>query len=412
MILAAVSIILDKLESTLWSHKRTVYTTVRHRLPFCGVLRRFVLHFYTYSTCDSLHTEWFYLFNMKMPPYDKCLWTFANLVCTSFFFYQLSELLPTYFTPTMTYTEVKNVELKDMDFPLDFKICVSPLFNTTALGQFGYEHVAWYKMGVNSDGSLIGWGGHDNNFGAMANAEQLLKDVRNEVTSNIFNHVYIKPVNYKGNGKNITDKISLDRINWLEECLLLNLSRTMELLNGMQQLVIFVNKSDPLIRKNVTLELKLGGVTLATARELMDHRFYHSGPDMTLDICPLYVVKIKKNVFVEEDVSKNCRNYPNPDFSSYKECDIKYMRQKIDENFPGMVLNPPWLVEDLSNATTTPVESNGFHLDLHDMAYGLDTSDCPLPCTTVSTETRLASYLAEAKPGIALDFQQNVEVLK
>ena len=57
------------------------------------------------------------------------------------------------------------------------------------------------------------------------------------------------------------------------------------------------------------------------------------------------MMRIKKNIFDEEDQSKKCRNYPNPDFFSHKECD-----------FPGMDLMPPWLDEDLANVTSTPLQ--------------------------------------------------------
>ena len=68
-----------------------------------------------------------------------------------------------------------------------------------------------------------------------------------------------------------------------------------------------------------------------------------------------YTVKIKKNVFVEEDPRKSCKNYPNAEFSSYAECDNQYMREKIDEVAPGLNLTPPWLTRDLDTVTSEPV---------------------------------------------------------
>ena len=55
-----------------------------------------------------------------------------------------------------------------------------------------------------------------------------------------------------------------------------------------------------------------------------------------------YAVEISKNVYLEEDKSKNCQNYPNPDFGSYKECDEQYMRD-ICNSFN---LAPIWLYDD------------------------------------------------------------------
>ena len=55
---------------------------------------------------------------------------------------------------------MKEVPLKDVDFPLDIKICVKPSMNKTALKMFGYEDVQDYIVGLisRSNYSLIGWG--------------------------------------------------------------------------------------------------------------------------------------------------------------------------------------------------------------------------------------------------------------
>ena len=68
-----------------------------------------------------------------------------------------------------------------------------------------------------------------------------------------------------------------------------------------------------------------------------------------------YAVKIKKNVFVEEDPRKTCRNYPNAQFSSYSECDDQFMRNKIDKAAPGLNLTPLWLTKDLDKVTIDPI---------------------------------------------------------
>ena len=124
-----------------------------------------------------------------------------------------------------------------------------------------------------------------------------------------------------------------------------------------------------------------------------------------------YIMRIKKNIFVEEDPSKNCRNYPNSDFASYKECDYEYMREKVKEDFPGLSLTPPWLTEDLDNVTIAPVPTprGASALELQRLSQGMDTSNCPLPCTTFSTETKLANKINDGL-GFALELKQTVEV--
>ena len=68
-----------------------------------------------------------------------------------------------------------------------------------------------------------------------------------------------------------------------------------------------------------------------------------------------YIVRINTDVFVEEDPSKTCRNYPNDNFASFKDCDDQFMRDKVEEVAPGLDLTPPWLVDDLDNVTSQPV---------------------------------------------------------
>ena len=117
---------------------------------------------------------------------NRWIWALAHLFCIFVFLVQLCQLLPTYFAPTMTNTEVTNVQLKEIDFPLDFELCVKPVLNSTALQQFGYLTPYLYMVGANSDSTLVGWGGHN---GTGPSAEKVLKAARLNVTKNILSEV-------------------------------------------------------------------------------------------------------------------------------------------------------------------------------------------------------------------------------
>ena len=80
-------------------------------------------------------------------------------VCISLFSIQTYNLVQNLVAPTMTHTYAKEVLLKDIDFPLDIKICASPSLNVTALKSFGYYNAYNYTMGLHSNYSRIGWGG-------------------------------------------------------------------------------------------------------------------------------------------------------------------------------------------------------------------------------------------------------------
>ena len=66
---------------------------------------------------------------------------FVQLLCISFFSVQMYKLVENLVVPTKTHTYVREVPLKDMDFPLDLKICVNPSMNQTDVKEFGYEDI-------------------------------------------------------------------------------------------------------------------------------------------------------------------------------------------------------------------------------------------------------------------------------
>ena len=117
-------------------------------------------------------------------------------------------------------------------------------------------------------------------------------------------------------------------------------------LRSMQSLMMLFDKRQ-LSKKDVTVELKLEGGNIAAHRNIEAHFFYHIGDDIKLDGYSNFRVKIKKRVFIEGEPGTTCRNYPNSDFQSYRECDDKYMRTKVDKVAPGLNLMPVWMTEDL-----------------------------------------------------------------
>mgnify|MGYP001158889063 CR=1 FL=1 len=71
-----------------------------------------------------------------------------------------------------------------------------------------------------------------------------------------------------------------------------------------------------------------------------------------------FIVKIKESVFVEEDSSQTCRNYPTSEFASFTECDNQYVRRRIDQFAPGLNLTPVWTTDNLDMVTTQPLPAN------------------------------------------------------
>ena len=90
----------------------------------------------------------------------------SYILCISFFSAQMVRLVENLVVPKMTHTSVKEVPLKDIDFPLDLKLCVRPSMNSAALEGFGYEKAGLHYVSGSSSRtnySYIGWGGHNLN---------------------------------------------------------------------------------------------------------------------------------------------------------------------------------------------------------------------------------------------------------
>ena len=184
------------------------------------------------------------------------------------------------------------------------------------------------------------------------------------MTTNIFSFVYTLQI--RGvSMQNLIDVITLDRINWLDECHILNFSKVDALNSGPTGMGMQVNTKDMIFGRTFqvdAMELKLPGKTIATRRILDENQFYSSGDRMILTNDDLksgvysnYIVKIKKFVNVEEDPGKICRNYPNDDFQSFEDCDSNFMRKRVKEISPNRDLIPPWLTNDLDKVTVKPV---------------------------------------------------------
>ena len=356
----------------------------------------------------------------------RWFWFLAHLVCICIFIVQLFQLLPSYFAPTMTHTEVRELQLKNLDFPVNIKICAKPDFNKTALQELGYRDSSDFILGRSKfNRSIISWGGHS---GKKASAKEVLESARIGVTQDLLSRVSFKTISGKTSG-NLVDRVFLEKINHVSECHILNLTNIDKgEKKGMKWINIRLSK-EVMEQNNLTVELKLQGKSLATSREIAEHGFFSKGSPLKIDyLTPKllkYIVRMEKDVFVEEDPSKGCRNYPNSDFSSYKECDSKYLRDRVMELSSDLNLTPPWFTEDLNTVSVQPmlvpkellgtytrqyvVLHHIFPAELSGLISGVQPSDCPLPCATVSTEIQPANE-NEEKLGFQLLFQQRVQV--
>ena len=116
---------------------------------------------------------------------------------------------------------------------------------------------------------------------------------------------------------------------------------------------------------------------------------------------------MKENIFVESDRSTNCVNYPHGEYESYSGCDQSFLSSALP---PG--LTPIWVMNNTENVTTRTVIKKMSHPlysydDLHD---GTQLPPCPLPCATITVESRFLRVSDYDNPAIGLTFSQNMLV--
>ena len=128
-----------------------------------------------------------------MFPNVKYAWILVNAICAFILTFQLCILLDDYINPTVTHTWEKDVKLEELEFPVVFKICLIPGFNTTALNEAGYDDSWSYFQGKSKfDNSTYGWAGHSRlGDEPLGSAEEVLSRVRDKAQKAIFKRIYV-----------------------------------------------------------------------------------------------------------------------------------------------------------------------------------------------------------------------------
>jgi hypothetical protein len=289
----------------------------------------------------------------------KIFWLLASVACTGALIFQLGQVLIMYNSPTLTNTVVNNVDLKTKEFPFTLKICANPAFNETAISEAGYG-VNGYFMGFSRQNpSLVGWAGHTNTSGGRGGVAEVLSKVRRHTINDVLKEVFISTMD--GNGfliEAVSDMLYTERVNFPHNCytIFFNLTQHDGFVGGIK--VIDLKFHDIIKSWNQSVVISLEDRSLVCNRNVGANSFYSTGDLIKLDTdnANIYTLQINKNIFVEEDSSKNCRNYPNPDFASYKECDDQWMKNIMSNLAPGLV--PIWLADNMEEVTTNMTVAN------------------------------------------------------
>ena len=103
------------------------------------------------------------------------------------------------------------------------------------------------------------------------------------------------------------------------------------------------------------IEIQLEDKNLATRRQIMANNMNNQGPLMTYQnssmALNMYMVELSEEVFMKDDLTKNCTDYPNDQYKSYDDCDLHYGLSRLSEE-TGPDFLPLWAsVTDFLKAT-------------------------------------------------------------
>ena len=280
----------------------------------------------------------------------------VNCVSTIFLIIQLSILLEGFIKPTLTHTWEKDVRLGDIEFPIVIKICVIPTYNLTSLYDYGYEDKYRFFLGQSRfNNSTYGWAGHTNSSTTLGSVEEVLSNVTNQELKTLLEYAHV----WTTTGEEIPipmEYVKPPRVSYPRHCHTLDLSTVPEI-KGEKIEELFLRFFG--LNEN-TIEIHFVGKILYSNRIIKEHDFLSSGDTIIKDRTRTfkeYLVEIAERVFLEEDPSQNCRNYPTPEYSSYGECDEAFLRNKLKRHDPN--LKPIWLTNNLSDVSTNIFDRNG-----------------------------------------------------
>ena len=143
----------------------------------------------------------------------------------------------------------------------------------------------------------------------------------------------------------------------------------------------------------------------------MQHQLLFSGDNIFLEkskdsFGKAYSILLNNEVFVENDPSKNCQNYPNQEYLNYQvllntlflycigikyvqTCDDQFIMKEFDPlNWPFL---PTWISGIISELEMENIYSNDYvsiSSKIINLFNGVTLSDCPQPCQTTTVRSR------------------------
>ena len=105
--------------------------------------------------------------------------------------------------------------------------------------------------------------------------------------------------------------------------------------------------------ENLAVDLHLEDKNFVLHRTLKSALLAYSGPKITMEnlnenMYTEVMLNVIQTIDSDLDIKRNCTNYPNTNFKSYKDCDRQFFYDKMKNKF-GII--PFWVTDDLNEVT-------------------------------------------------------------
>ena len=268
--------------------------------------------------------------------------------------------------PEFADTIIYGKQLKDIEFPIAFILCVSEENFSQKYKKHGYSDEEHFFAGQSGYNNLnYGWFGHFENGSTPQTFQGSLKNIlkiytyTKHLTSEILDEVdlnwsdVVREVFVEGPPG---QERKVENITW----------STLPLYPNCQTLDLLANPyfdgSKP--SKEVTFILPINtGLNdfsiqiqernkLLKKRRLKSSMLAYDGPQIIVGMnkSSSFQVSLKMSQFIylETDTERDCRTYPNSDYDSYRDCDEDFISQELTRDFG---LTPFWATDNLSEIT-------------------------------------------------------------
>ena len=263
---------------------------------------------------------------------------------------------------------IRKTDLRNIDFPVNFKFCIGDVRNNERFHKLGYVNRFNAFIGSSMfNRSLVGWNGHTQNFstlmsvrgkGIILQAQCLfilipVTEFIQNVSSNwtdIVLKIKMKSLNLNGYWTVPRQNITWSPLQQYPNCQLFDPARYWNLKNISTQSVKFYF----LKKANVSVSLHVEDKRRSLAkRNLKSQTTSQGGTEMFIQNSNLgeyrrFYLSISQKRDLEMDPGVSCTKYPTDKFSSYQDCDESFVYDLMKNIYKIM---PFWAARKLDEVT-------------------------------------------------------------